>query len=168
MKRSDISAWSRYLGSLTAGVAILALSAMFLIEAPTASIAKFQPESPTVTTLKRAVDPRPLPQLKARDFDISKTVKVNVVGKSEPQTLPAPKATASVDTTTAAARSGAPDAIVIGAAVNLRSSASKDSDRVDVVRAGTRVSVLETVRGWSRITTENGTTGWLASKFLDQ
>lgn len=164
MHKSTISIWSRYLGSLAAGVGIVTLSIMFLLEAPTASFARFQAESPTVATLKRAVDPRPLPQLKATDFDISRTVKVNVVGKAEPNTS---ASTASLDTN-AVGSNATGSAIVKGDAVNLRSSASKSSRRVDVVRAGTSVSVLETVSGWSRITTENGTTGWLASKFLSQ
>jgi uncharacterized protein YgiM (DUF1202 family) len=168
MRKYDLPAWSRYFGSLAAGAGIVALSAMFLIEAPTASIAKFQPESPTVATLKRAVDPKPLPQLKASDFDISKSVKVDVVARAETQTLPAPKATGSREADPPKAPTAKPVAVVTGDAVNLRASARKTSDRVDVVRAGTRVSVLETVRGWSRITTENGTTGWLASKFLSR
>lgn len=167
MRKFDLSTWSRYFGSLAAGAGIVALSAMFLLEAPTASTAKSQPQSQTVATLKRAVDPRPLPQFKASDFDISRTVKVNVVGKADPQTLPPPVATASLDTNAASVASEL-NATITGDAVNLRSSASKSGARVDVVRAGTRVSVLETVRGWSRITTENGTTGWVASKFISQ
>jgi uncharacterized protein YgiM (DUF1202 family) len=167
MRKFDLSTWSRYFGSLAAGTGIVALSVMFLLEAPTASTAQSQPQSQTVATLKRAVDPRPLPQFKASDFDISRTVKVNVVGKADPQTLPSPVATASLDTNAVSATTQL-NATITGDAVNLRSSASKSGARVDVVRAGTRVSVLETVRGWSRITTEIGTTGWVASKFISQ
>lgn len=168
MNIDNLPALSRYFGSLAAGVGIVALSAMFLIEAPGTSHATAPMDSPTVATLKRAVGPKSLPQLKASDLDISRVVAVNVVGKAEPRSLPATAASDAATKSEARLSGSGTSALVIADAANLRAAADKDSDRLDVVRHGAAVTVLATERGWSRVITEDGTTGWLASKFLSQ
>ena len=50
----------------------------------------------------------------------------------------------------------------------IRTADGKGSSRVGVVRSGVGVTVLETERGWSRVQTADGQTGWLATKFLKQ
>ncbi|RYG86058.1 MAG: SH3 domain-containing protein [Alphaproteobacteria bacterium] len=163
MLSPQLSSWSRYLGSIAGSVGVVALSVMFLLEAPAASTAKSAAViGSTVAPLKRAVGPKPLPQLPANAFDISRTVKVDIVGKVEPRTLPSPAADAAGSSTSAAV------AIVTADAVNLRSNASKSGARLGVVRQGARVTVLEVDRGWTRVATEDNTTGWMASKFLGQ
>jgi uncharacterized protein YgiM (DUF1202 family) len=119
-----------------------------------------QAQADTVTTLKRAVSAKPLPQLSASAFDISRSVKVVVTGKSEPQTAAAtpPAATkplAEGRTTT-----------VVADAVNLRAAPAKASAKVDVVRSGAAVRVLRTERSWSLVVTDSGVEAWIASKFL--
>lgn len=50
---------------------------------------------------------------------------------------------------------------------NIRSEPSIVARRVTVLPQGTRVKVLETRRGWSRIRS-NGAEGWVASRLLDK
>lgn len=162
--RSQYASVLRYFAALLGSVAVIAGSVVLLLEAPTSASAA-RADTPTVAALKRAIEqPKALPVLTARDFDISRTVKVEVKGKAEPQTVPAPTQTALA---TAPEGSG-PSAIVTADAVNLRAFANKGSTRVGVVRHGTRVTVLETERSWSRVRAEDGQTGWLATKFLRQ
>jgi uncharacterized protein YgiM (DUF1202 family) len=151
----------RYLASLLGSFAVIAGSFLLLLEVPTsASASAARPDTPTVSALKRAIEPKALPALTARDLDISRSVKVDVRGKAEPQTVPAPAVVAS------AVPDAATAATVTADAVNLRAFASKTSARVGVVRSGAQVSVLETERSWSRVQTADGHTGWLATRFL--
>ena len=146
--------------------AVIAGSVVLLFEAPTSATAA-RPESPTVTALKRAVEPKGLPVLTARDFDISRSIRVDVKGKTEPVTT---GAAASVQVATTAAPDATEEATgpsaVVTSAANLRAFANKGSTRVGVVQQGTRVTVLEAERGWSRVQAEDGQTGWLATRFL--
>ncbi|HEY9010440.1 MAG TPA: SH3 domain-containing protein [Devosia sp.] len=162
MNKSQVIGLIRYAGALAGSIFIIATSVMLIFEAPTSSRGS-QSVTPTVATLKRAVDPRPLPQLKASDFDISRTIKVVPAARPEPQTSPAP-----TDVASAPAETEARTATVTADAVNLRAAASKASARVYVVRAGTRVTVLETERSWTKVLTEDGISGWLATKFLSR
>jgi uncharacterized protein YgiM (DUF1202 family) len=120
-----------------------------------------QAQADTVTTLKRAVSAKPLPQLSANAFDISRSVKVVVTGKSEPKTAAASPTTPSAD-----APAEGRTTTVVADAVNLRAAPAKASARVDVVRSGTAVRVLRSERSWSLVVTHAGVEGWLASKFL--
>jgi hypothetical protein len=152
---------------------------VLLFETPTSATAA-RPETATVGALKRAAEPKALPALTAKDFDIARSVRVDVQGKAEPATVPAPAgAAASAQVATAAAPQGTiaasaetagvsagPSAVVTADAANLRAFANKASTRVGVVRQGTRVTVLETERGWTRVRAEDGQTGWLATRFL--
>lgn len=159
----------RYLASLLGSFAVIAGSVILLFEAPTSASAA-KPDTPTVAALKRAVEPKVLPALTPRDFDISRSVRVEVKGKSEPKTADISAAPGGDDTgvANAAAPEGATlSAVVTADAVNLRAFSNKGSTRVGVVREGTRVTVLETERSWSRVQAEDGQTGWLASKFLE-
>lgn len=163
MDKSRVIGLLKYLTSITLGMAAVFLSVMLLFEAPNgAGSAQAETETETVATLKQTASVKPLPKLTAKDFDISRTVKVVVAGKPEPQTTQ----TASLQSAQNAL-AGTGSATVTADAVNLRAAPSKQSARVYVVRAGTTVTVHETERSWTRITTEDGIKGWLASKFLD-
>ena len=169
--RSQYASVIRYLAALLGSVAVIIGSVALLLEVPTPATAA-RPDTPTVAALKRAVEPKVLPALTARDFDISRSVRVDVKGKPEPttvtaETAPAAIAVAATSPETAATPAG-PAAVVTGDAVNLRAFANKGSTRVGVVRSGLGVTVLETERGWSRVQTADGQTGWLATKFLKQ
>lgn len=163
MNKSQLIGLLRYVASLAGSIFVIVASIMLLFEAPASSRAA-RAETPTVATLKRAVEPKPLPHLTAKDFDISRTVKVVPAGRAEPRTTPAPE----VATAEPAAASEARMATVVADAVNLRAAASKNSTRVYVLRAGTKVTLLEEDRGWTRVTTADGMTGWLATKFLGE
>lgn len=154
---------ARYCASLLGGFTIIAGSVVVLLEAPTSASAA-RPETTTAAILKRAVEPKSLPLLRASDFDIARSIPVNVKGKSEPSTIAAPTAAAP----SAAATPADPSALVTTDAVNLRADANKNSPRLGVVPQGAKVAVLEAERGWSRVQTEDGQTGWLASRFLRQ
>lgn len=162
MNKSQAIGLLRYAGTLIGSIFIIVASVMLLFEAPASSRAA-QTDSPTVATLKRAVTPKPLPQLKASDLDISRTVKVVPAERVEPRTSPAP---AEVAAANPASATDAKTATVVADAVNLRAKASKNSARVYVVRAGTKVTLLETERSWTKVVTEDGISGWLATKFL--
>jgi uncharacterized protein YgiM (DUF1202 family) len=162
MNKSQLIGPLRYAGTLAGSIFIIVASVMLLFEAP-ASTSTASAESPTVATLKRAVAPKPLPQLRASDFDISRSVKVVPAARAEPRTGPA---SAEVVAANPAAAADITTATVIADAVNLRAAASKASARVYVVRAGTKVTLLETKRSWTKVVTEDGITGWLATKFL--
>lgn len=161
MQKSDVVGYARYLGSIAGSFAVIALSFALILDAPgDLSEAKAGSITPTVAALTQepAKAPKPVRQFTASDFDISRTVAVNVRGTDQQQ--------ASLAAPAAAAPSGL-SATVVAEAVNLRASASKSSSRISVVNAGTAVTVLETRRSWSRITTDDGRTGWLASRFLN-
>ena len=148
---------------------VIAGSVILLLDAPSSASAA-RPETPTSAVLKRAVERKPMPALKAADFDIAKSVRVDVKGKAEPRTssnialLPTvnPTATPSIQPESNFS------AMVESDAVNLRADASKTSARLAVVSHGTKVAILGTERGWTRIQTEDGRTGWIATKFLRQ
>lgn len=179
--RRQYASLLRYLASLLGSVAVIAGSLVLLFETPTSATAA-RPEAATVGALKRAVEPKALPALTAKDFDIARSVRVDVQGKAEPATVPAPAgAAASAQVANAAGPQGTiaasvegeaagvvagPSAVVTADAANLRAFANKASTRVGVVRQGTRVTVLETERGWTRVRAEDGQTGWLATRFL--
>lgn len=165
MDKSRITGLLKYLTSITLGMAAVVLSVMLVFQAPTRATA--QAKSATVATLKQAVSVKPLPTLTAKDFDVSRTVKVVVAGKLEPKTIAAPAQTGSLRQAPEAGTGADLATAVVTDAVNLRAAASKQSARVYVVQAGSKVTVHETERSWTRITTEDGITGWLASKFLD-
>jgi hypothetical protein len=161
MDKSRITGLLKYLGSLTLALGFIILCGMLLVEMPGGVP---QAQANTVTTLKRAVTAKPLPQLNASAFDISRSVKVVVTGKSEPQTVavtPSAPATPSADPLTQGRT-----ATVVADAVNLRAAPTKGSARVDVVGTGTVVSVLKSERGWSLVVTDTGVEAWLATKFL--
>lgn len=160
----------RYVGSLAGSLVIIGGSLVLLLEAPGSS-ATAKPEPATAAALKRSVEIKPLPVVKAADLDISRVVRVEVKGKTEPQTIAAP--------TAVAANAAAPmrevtvhgtgaTATVVADAVNLRAGPRKTSARLGTVRSGTTVTILTSERGWTEIATADGTTGWLASKFLSQ
>lgn len=161
---NNFLAAARYAGSLAGSLVVIAGSIMLLIEAPGSAKTAAVTTTPSAAVLKRSVDIKPLPELRAADLDISKSVRVNVVGKAEPQTVAAPVAASTVP-----AAAPSQDIAVIGVdAANLRSLASKSGERVGVVRGGESVTVLEAAQGWTRIVTEGGSTGWVASKFLER
>ena len=164
--RNQYASVLRYLASLLGGLAVIAGSVVLLLEAPSSATAA-RPESATVAALKRAVEPKGLPVLTARDFDISRSVRVDVKGKTEPVTIgaAAPVQVANTAAPDAAERATGPSTVVTAAA-NLRAFANKGSTRVGVVQQGTRVTVLEAERGWSRVRAKDGQTGWLATRFL--
>lgn len=159
MDKSRITGLLKYLASLTLGLGFIALCGMLLLDMPGGVP---QAQADTVTTLKRSVSAKPLPQLSANAFDISRSVRVVVTGKSEPKS-----ATATSPTTPSAdASAEGRTTTVVADAVNLRAAPAKASARVDVVRSGTAVRVLRSERSWSLVVTDAGVEGWLASKFL--
>jgi uncharacterized protein YgiM (DUF1202 family) len=161
---NSLLAAARYAGALAGRLVVIAGSIMLLIEAPSSAKTTAVTTASSAAVLKRSVDIKPLPQLRAADLDISKSVRVNVVGKAEPQTVADPVAA----TTTSTAAPVQDFAVISVDAANLRSLASKSGERVGVVRGGESVTVLEAAQGWTRIVTEGGSTGWVASKFLQR
>jgi uncharacterized protein YgiM (DUF1202 family) len=165
---SRVTATLRYLTSIGLGFAAIALSVMFLFEAP-ASVRSDAP--PTVATIKSAARASSLPQLKAADFDVARAVPVVVTGKAEPVTVAAPvdakaKISANLDALGKLPAQG--QAIVSADAVNVRAKPSKGSTKLFVVRSGQVVDVLESEGGWSRIAGQDGASGWVATKFLQR
>jgi uncharacterized protein YgiM (DUF1202 family) len=69
---------------------------------------------------------------------------------------PAPQQAASSDTRT-----------VKGQGVNVRSGPSSSNGKLFALTAGTKVSVVDTQRGWLKITDPKGRTGWAYSTYLN-
>lgn len=147
---------TRYFGTLAGACAVIGLSVMLVVPSPesvateeTPVVARFEPQAATETL-----------RFKPSDFDISRSVPVRIKAP-EPQAKQA--ATAAPEAP--ASEAGRP-AMLTADGVNLRSAPDVGSRRLEVLRGGLAVRVLETERSWSRIVTEDGRTGWLASKFL--
>lgn len=158
----------RYLTSIGLGVAVIALSVMFVLEAPGTAV---QAESkPVPAAIKRVAKATSLPQLKAADLDVTRMVPVVVTGKTEPRTQDALVATPRTEVAAleepAATATG--QATVTGDAVNVRSAPSKSGTKLFVARLGDVVDVLESAGGWTRIALADGQSGWIATKFLQQ
>lgn len=153
----------RYLLALGGSLAVTGLSVMAVLDI---SAATRTVEPQPVAALQRVVEVAPAPAssrvLTPSDFDIARSVPVRIAGRA-PDVLPGPPA--PVDAATAAL---ADRATVTADAVNVRAAASVRAHRVGVVRAGTEVEVLAEERSWSRVVAADGTTGWLASKFLSR
>jgi uncharacterized protein YgiM (DUF1202 family) len=156
----------RYLISIGLGFAAIALSVMFLFEAPSSRA----PEARlAVATIKSAPSPKPTRQFKAADFDVARAVPVVVTGKAEPQTVAAPEGAVTTNSALAALSSPAQGrAKVTADAVNVRSQPSKASTKLFVIRSGDVVDVLESEGGWTRIAGPDGASGWIATKFLQR
>jgi uncharacterized protein YgiM (DUF1202 family) len=153
----------RYLLSLGGLLAVTGLSVMALLDV---SAAKLADEPQSVVAVQRVAEVAPAPAatrvLTPSDFDIARSVPVRITGRA-PDVLPGP--VASLDATAAAVTDRA---TVTADAVNVRAAASVRAERVGVVRAGTEVEVLGEERSWSRVVAADGTTGWMASKFLSR
>jgi uncharacterized protein YgiM (DUF1202 family) len=162
----------RYLTSIGLGFTAIALSVMFLFEAPASVRGDTRA---TMAAIKPVARTARLPQLTASDFDIARAVPVVVTGKAEPRTTSAGSATDPVTHTAAlpetdlAAPGDTPaagQAVVTADAVNVRSGPSKRSTKLATIRSGQVVDLLESDGGWSHIVADDGTSGWIATKFL--
>lgn len=144
----------RYVGTLAGASLAIGMSLMLVLEAPPSAateeapvMARLQPQSASETL-----------RFAPSDFDISRAVPVRI----KP---PEAKVATVTQVEPEAARPGRP-ATLVASGVNLRAGPSVNSRRLEVLDGGMAVRVLETERSWSRIVTEDGRTGWLASKFL--
>lgn len=146
---------TRYVGTLSAACVMIGLSLMLVLPAPqsvateeTPVVARFEPQATTETL-----------RFQPGDFDITRMVPVRIKA-------PEAAAQGSTPAPEAPADEGGRPAMLAADGVNLRSGPNVGSRRLDVLEGGIAVRVLETERSWSRIVTEDGRTGWLASKFL--
>lgn len=147
----------RYAASIGLSVGVIALSFMFMLEAPNGGgEAKATPQP----TMRAAAVSKPLPKFTAADFNIARIIPVVAAGKPEPVT------TAAVSAAQQSPRATSITATVTADAVNVRSGPSKTAPKTFVVRQGDAVEIIETRQGWSRITTSGGDSGWMWSKFL--
>jgi SH3-like domain-containing protein len=70
--------------------------------------------------------------------------------------------------TTMATTAGSETRTVAGAGVNVRSSPSKDGEKLFALAGGKQVTVTENQHGWLRILDAEGRSGWVYSSFLSQ
>ena len=67
-----------------------------------------------------------------------------------------------------ATTAGSDTRTVAGAGVNVRSTPSKDGEKLFALAGGKQVTVTENQRGWLRVLDAEGRSGWVYSSFLSQ
>lgn len=147
-----------YLGVVAAAAVVVSESMNFAFNRTVQHVAETR--SAPKSALLRPSYIAPTPDLTAKDLDASRQVAVVVSGKA---------AEAQMGLAPSGGQAGKPGGEIFRVranGLNVRSAPNKDSPQIMVLELGEEVEAAETQRSWVRVTTADGRSGWVYSKYL--